>query len=860
MRPQIVNSKIGCGGASSPTSCAAARRSPSTLHLPAADCRRLTAGGFRTGSALILTVTISVLLAAISVLFILRTSVDSIGTLAVADNKELSYIVKTVVARLSRELVLDVPGVADQEYHDYPGPDDIWLANLEPYLNTVDGRYYWGQISNLYGDIGAAANDVWLDPDIAVIRDDGRAIAHGELADADGDGIADSKWLRVMTFDDPARPAGMPLRTSRGQDIYLAIRVIDLGGMLNANTAYKFDPADTTLGHDGSSVAHINLFSLAMRSESGTNNIGQLNDRRRGSKLTFVLSDYMNEVAGRLNSPLGTPLGRYSPFGINEELKLRYRCVLNFNVATTWMDNNTGMNFWADAWELGIITPASSLNDWLPRVVRRDIIPTETLDLNDPNKYDYRHITTTFNSDRLIDPNGDRMMNLNRENANSIYERLRRVLPDANDILAQLAVNIKDYRDGDHQVSWLPRPSDPNFHIYGHSSPFMWISELAYSRQTSGDPPVTDEAWAVELYVPQTIPTTAPDDWRLAVGGVYYSLPSSGTWGTPSGTSRFLVLTNDAAGLFGFTDLGTRRASAIEFANGSRIELQRIAPDGRWVTVDHVTVPAGLVASADTPPDSARRDISPQRAIRKVWGPAIVTPTLGGDNGYDEGGAEIQYFTKGDDFTTIGELGNVLIKATNEIGPLHTEADVRFDWLGVSRANVARYFTVMEPSPVADDRIYGRININTAPYFVIAQLPWMQHGFPMTSTDPARFNRARDVVARRDAPAVRGFRSVAEILQAPMMRDLAAGGVNLDGLPDLSPDGVTDDFEERDILFSRISNLATVRSDVFCAYILVRIGEDGPQERVMVILDRSGVNSPDDNVRIRAFHPVPDPR
>jgi hypothetical protein len=80
-------------------------------------------------------------------------------------------------------------------------------------------------------------------------------------------------------------------------------------------------------------------------------------------------------------------------------------------------------------------------------------------------------------------------------------------------------------------------------------------------------------------------------------------------------------------------------------------------------------------------------------------------------------------------------------------------------------------------------------------------------------------------------------------------------------LPDLTPgDGAENDFEERDLIFSRISNIVTVRSDVFTAYILVRIGADGPQKRVLAILDRSQVTSPSDKVRILALHPVPDPR
>jgi hypothetical protein len=80
-------------------------------------------------------------------------------------------------------------------------------------------------------------------------------------------------------------------------------------------------------------------------------------------------------------------------------------------------------------------------------------------------------------------------------------------------------------------------------------------------------------------------------------------------------------------------------------------------------------------------------------------------------------------------------------------------------------------------------------------------------------------------------------------------------------LPDLTPgDGAENDFEERDLIFSRISNIVTVRSDVFTAYILVRIGADGPQKRVLAILDRSQVTNPGDKVRILALHPIPDPR
>jgi len=109
------------------------------------------------------------------------------------------------------------------------------------------------------------------------------------------------------------------------------------------------------------------------------------------------------------------------------------------------------------------------------------------------------------------------------------------------------------------------------------------------------------------------------------------------------------------------------------------------------------------------------------------------------------------------------------------------------------------------------------------------------------------------------------FESTGALMQVPDMGyyayDPNYASVDLDGYPDMTAnDGAIGDFEERDIIFSRISNIVTVRSDVFTAYILVRVGADGPQKRVLAILDRSRATSSGGKVRILALHPVPDPR
>jgi len=170
---------------------------------------------------------------------------------------------------------------------------------------------------------------------------------------------------------------------------------------------------------------------------------------------------------------------------------------------------------------------------------------------------------------------------------------------------------------------------------------------------------------------------------------------------------------------------------------------------------------------------------------------------------------------------------------------------------------IFQYLTVFDPNDHGQDpnetRIKGRININTAPWFVMAQLPWMTEKIAQ-KIDSFRSNNG-------------SLESIGELNNADdpncqySIGHYGCDSNDLTDFPDITPDdGAIDDFEERDIIFSRISNLVTVRSDVFTAYILVRIGADGPQKRVIAIFDRSNVFSSADKPKLVALHPVPDPR
>jgi hypothetical protein len=192
-----------------------------------------------------------------------------------------------------------------------------------------------------------------------------------------------------------------------------------------------------------------------------------------------------------------------------------------------------------------------------------------------------------------------------------------------------------------------------------------------------------------------------------------------------------------------------------------------------------------------------------------------------------------------------------------------------------------------------ETRVRGRININTAPAFVIAQLPWVSRA------NGKNLKIADAIVAYRDKTKVvsdtsidytdrssetgitniyesPGFRSVGDLLNVintSSAKDeynirycgLGSGmpDVNQYGYPDLTFEGsmnndeIYNDLEEQELIFARISDLATVRSDTFTAYILVRVGVNGPQKRFIAILDRTGVKTKDDKVKVAAFQQVP---
>jgi|GEM_PF-6621026 len=193
------------------------------------------------------------------------------------------------------------------------------------------------------------------------------------------------------------------------------------------------------------------------------------------------------------------------------------------------------------------------------------------------------------------------------------------------------------------------------------------------------------------------------------------------------------------------------------------------------------------------------------------------------------------------------------------------------------------------PNSTAEAFVPGKININTAPLAVLANaLP-----FPADYTSPNNFLHVLvdQIRLERETPsrAVSGEQGIASLnelwfrlnstslpatpvqlarntLDTVSLTDSAGNDIPIDvlantpnpPLPSPRTDGIIDDREEQMLLLNWLQQLTTTRSDVYCAYVLVKGYESGDLSnlvesgRLLVILDRSNVRTPNDAPRILA--------
>jgi hypothetical protein len=574
-------------------------------------------------------------------------------------------------------------------------------------------------------------------------------------------------------------------------------------------------------------------------------------------------------------------------------------------------------NLWSDAFKGGLQVPIEFLSeiDNPPRFWERRV----GYNFSDPCIYDYRHIATIQNLDRVIKPNGNKMFNVNLApiaGADIVYSAVREALDPniPNSDACQITANLIDYVDADDDVTVV---GDISNYYFGFETPCIYISEIAQRFIHFAAIDVNAKSYAIELYKPyweDHFPSMDPcDGWQLLI------TPSTGgpvlipiAW---SGSVRFHVIEFidtlapidiNFADVDGPNDINEPNSpipqsnAYIAFSGGEFIQLQRrIRQTGDYLTVDWVWVPEpndtngwlkvfdvnDINEAVNVRAYSYQRDIgqgvNPHKCIRGkplvpeagLWSGDFFDfplPSIGEPNPWYLVAEPyvapyiIQAHPKNGSLTNIGEIGMLFRKeAYHGVTRADTDTTSKIDVNNPAYQRLFNYLTVIDPynhgTDVNETRIKGRININTAPWFVIAQLPWVSERIGWTG-----YSLARSIVASRET--VGPYQTIGQLNRVvtadpcSSIDFFARDGID-DGFPDLTPaDGAADDFEERDVIFARISNLVTVRSDVFTAYILVRIGADGPQKRVVAILDRSGVTPAGGKVKVIAVQQVPEAR
>ncbi len=418
---------------------------------------------FRNGSALILVVVVTTLLAVVGVMFVMVTRVRDAASSNVADSRNLDNAVQSVVARINKTLTEDLLGTGatgqllgetgGNETYDHPVAD-AWLASLEPVLedprdaaNQNDDWYRWEYVTDLTGSLSVPGGKLWNQ----IIRDGSNtvleypaasSVAAGRQADADGDGVADSMWIVLPDVS-----------TVRGEPVYAAVRIIDNCAMLNLNTAYCFyqepyagNPASSFQkpwfirkgipygssywADGGRYLTEINYLPLLRGSDlsstlNQTENSGWYNifvaknfGLFSGGSLTSQLS--LPQVQMLLEN-MGTMGASYRLFDIGDELELRNRFILTSGTEARIESKNVA-NYTLDAGgaeyaalriprDSSVDNGVPNLAPWKWRIDDRNFNVWEADGqmkasgseyYNNSYKYDRRHICTTYSFDRNI--------------------------------------------------------------------------------------------------------------------------------------------------------------------------------------------------------------------------------------------------------------------------------------------------------------------------------------------------------------------------------------------------------------------------------------------------------------------------
>ncbi|MHC5083748.1 MAG: hypothetical protein ACYTET_07395 [Planctomycetota bacterium] len=429
--------------------------------------------------------------------------------------------------------------------------------------------------------------------------------------------------------------------------------------------------------------------------------------------------------------------------------------------------------------------------------------------------------------------------------------------------------------------------------IYGYErQPFIAEVYCEWDGGIAGSPL---QAFAIELVNPYMTDIDLEDYTLEIESGGSFSLngaPQIPAYDLIDGVGRLIIYrgTIPAVGAHVETHTEAGLPVTITQADDNTIRLLKTTPSGSGsadIVVDQVmdedyddhTVAgdAGTIFKDTVPyPGSSSywsvtRDDSDWKFIQAVYSDVTENPTtLGGTKASVSVAGTAEGFQLGcpDDGYSVARLHDLEILSL--FGSSEDSSDpndaITQQIADAAAINDLLHFDLTEPAESPTDYVctmnrpdYGTlpgvININTAPVHVIAAaIPPSIATLKSSGYDA--LTMAQEIVDNRP------YAALSDLLSLGSFNHLEADGDNIGYTPANGGDdqAIMDDIEERDWILSHLANKFTVRSDVFTAYILVRLGEDGPQRRMIGIFDRSNVWDADDKPQLIALHPVPDPR
>ncbi|MFB3897079.1 MAG: helix-hairpin-helix domain-containing protein [bacterium] len=411
---------------------------------------------------------------------------------------------------------------------------------------------------------------------------------------------------------------------------------------------------------------------------------------------------------------------------------------------------------------------------------------------------------TVYSATANVDKHRQKKININTATATEIYNKLQPTLGDQK--AAQLAVNIIDYRDTDNVPTLLTVQGT----TYRGIEKVPYINEIMpYSSTPDAD---GNDGQYIELYNPFDEDIVV-DGWKI--DGAFGSIDISGTilakgyfiitdeyeddaeydGGTPDG---YCFKTN--YGTVGSSQLVVNETLSLS-KSGDTLRLY----DASGNLIDEITY------------GNADKNVSWEKNDPRV----NQFYTCSGGSPYAKNNAYSPPKSTADE-TALTEILNLAFTGLGDLGYVCAALPDK-PWVTVSIDTATtgiRFADIIDLlSLSSDDKIIGKININTASADVLMAVPGMTLSLSEEIVNYRTLNGKFNEIT--DLAVIPGF----------------CGIVNIDD----DGNGIVDDEHEKQIFFNQMADWLTVRSDIFTLHATGSISKEKTTvtSSLLVVIDRS---------------------